>query len=159
MNTHSPNSISLCAPVSGWVIPLEAVSDDVFSRKLLGDGVALVPEEGRLYAPVDGVVDSIFPSLHAYTFTTREGLQVLVHVGLGTIGLAGEGFRCFVKPGDALQAGTPIGEVDLTLRKARGLDPVTMLILCEGAEEMTMSTASGCVNGGEDRIVTLNCNR
>ena len=137
--SETPNSISLRSPVSGWVIPLEAVSDDVFSRKLLGDGIAVVPEEGHIYAPVDGIVDSIFPSLHAYTFTSREGLEVLVHVGLGTIGLEGEGFRCFVQPGDTVAAGQRIAEVDLSLLKARGLDTATMLILCEGAEQMTIT--------------------
>ena len=148
-------SVSLHSPVSGWVIPLEAVSDDVFSRKLLGDGVAIIPEEGTIYAPADGVVDYIFPTLHAYTFTSTEDLEILVHVGLGTISLKGEGFRCFVQAGQSVKAGEAIAEVDLALLKARGLDPATMLVLCAGAEGKTMTAASGCVNGGEDTVLTL----
>ena len=148
-------SVSLHSPVSGWVIPLEAVSDDVFSRKLLGDGVAIVPEEGTIYAPVDGVVDYIFPTLHAYTFTAADNLEVLLHVGLDTISLKGEGFRCFVRPGQSIKAGEAIAEVDLELLKARGLDTATMLVLCAGAEGKTMTAASGCVSGGEDTVLTL----
>lgn len=148
-------SVSLLAPVSGWVIPLEKVEDTVFSRKLLGDGIAFVPEEGSIFAPVDGVVDSIFPTLHAYTFTCTQGLEILLHVGLGTITLEGAGFRCFVQPGETVRAGQKIGEVDLALLKARNLDPVTMLILCEGGEGMDMTVAGGCVTGGEDAVLTL----
>ena len=149
------SSASLRSPVSGWVIPLEAVNDDVFSRKLLGDGVAVVPEEGTIYAPVDGIVDSVFSSLHAYTVLTAEGLGVLVHVGLGTVALDGEGFRCYVQPGQTVKAGEPVAEVDLALLKSRGLDTTTMLIVCEGAQGLLMTGASGCVSGGEDAILTL----
>lgn len=154
-NTKYP--IGILAPVSGWVIPLETVEDTVFSRKLLGDGIALVPEEGTIYSPVDGIVETIFPTLHAYTFSSRQGQQILVHVGLGTIALEAEGFRCFVQPGDTVKAGQPIGEVDLALLKARNLDTVTMLTLCEGAEGLSLIAASGCVNGGEDTVLNLFC--
>ena len=148
--------ITLRSPVSGQVLPLEEVGDDVFSRKLLGDGAAVLPSDGTICAPVDGIVGSIFSGGHAYTFTSPEGLEILVHVGLETVALEGAPFRCFVSQGEAVKAGQVIAQADLDLIQRRGARTVTMLVVCEGAEECTMTKSSGCVVAGQDVLLTLN---
>lgn len=148
-------SISLLAPVSGQILALEELEDGVFSQRLLGDGIAVRPVDGTICAPAEGTVGSVLPALHAYTFTTRQGLELLVHVGLDSGRLQGQGFRCFVQPGETVKAGQVIAEADLTLMKDRGLRTETMLILCEGAEACTLKAASGTVLAGEDAVLTL----
>ena len=74
--------IRISAPVSGKLIPITSVPDSVFSEKLLGDGVAIMPTDGKIYSPVDGVVDNVAETLHAYGFKSDDGIEVLVHFGL-----------------------------------------------------------------------------
>ena len=92
--------MSLLAPLSGQAVPLEQVPDDVFSQKILGDGIAIIPADGKLYAPVDGEIASIAETLHAYGFTSENGMEILVHVGLDSVALKGEGFKSHVQLGD-----------------------------------------------------------
>ena len=99
-NANNPAKQTLLAPLNGKVIPLDQVQDDVFSQKVLGDGVAIQPENGKLYSPVDGEISSIAETLHAYGFSTEDGLEILVHVGLDTVTLKGEGFKPCVQEGD-----------------------------------------------------------
>ena len=87
---------SILAPLSGQAVPLEQVPDDVVSQKILGDGIAIIPADGKLYAPVDGEIASIAETLHAYGFTSEDGLEILVHVGLDSVALRGEGFTPYV---------------------------------------------------------------
>ena len=90
----------ILAPVKGKVIPLEQVPDEVFAEKVLGDGVAIIPEDGKIYSPVDGTITTITDSLHAYGFETEDGIQMIVHFGLETVNLKGKGFTSRVKVGD-----------------------------------------------------------
>ena len=101
MKNHA-NKISVLAPLTGQIITLEQVPDPVFSGKMLGDGIAIVPEEGKIYSPVNGIVTTVSTTLHAYGFSTTEGLDILVHVGLETVSLNGDGFKSYVKEGDAV---------------------------------------------------------
>jgi len=142
------------APMSGQVIALGDVPDEVFSQRVLGDGAAILPADGRLLSPVDGVVSSIAATKHAYGFTTDDGMEILVHVGLDTVQLNGEGFTPCVREGDRVRAGQLIAQVDLPLLKARGLNPVTPVILTEGAEELTLQAAPGSVRAGKDALLT-----
>ena len=86
MNHHA-NNLSVLAPLSGEIIALEQVSDPVFSGKVLGDGIAIIPEDGKIYSPVNGTVTTVSSTLHAYGFSTESGLDILVHVGLETVSL------------------------------------------------------------------------
>lgn len=146
---------SLLAPFSGRAIPLEQVPDDVFSRKLLGDGAAIIPADGRLCAPADGVVSMIAETLHAYVFTSGDGLEILVHVGLDSAALGGEGFTPRVKQGDRVRAGQLVAEIDLKLLERRGVPNVVPILICEGAEDVTMNTVTGNVTAGEDAVILL----
>ena len=112
MNHHA-NDLSVLAPLSGEIFALEQVSDPVFSGKVLGDGIAIIPEDGKIYSPVNGTVTTVSSTLHAYGFSTEIGLDILVHVGLETVSLKGEGFKVYIKEGDMVKAGELIAEVDL----------------------------------------------
>lgn len=147
--------MKLLAPMSGKVIPIENVPDKVFSGKIMGDGAAIIPEDGRLYSPVDGRVSSVAETLHAYGFTSDDGLEILVHVGLETVGLKGEGFKPVIQAGDRVKAGDMIAEIDLDLIRGKGIDAVTPVVICEGAENKNIEIAGGSVRGGVDAIITL----
>ena len=117
------------APVCGEVIKLEDVKDEVFSQKLAGDGVAIIPSNGEIVAPVDGVITRLFPTQHAFLITTKDNLDVMVHIGLDTVELRGEGFKSLKKEGDKVKANTPIISVDLEYLKSKGKDIVTPIVI------------------------------
>ena len=146
---------SILAPLSGQAVPLEQVPDDVFSQKILGDGIAIIPTDGKLYAPVDGEIASVAETLHAYGFTSEDGLEILVHVGLDSVALKGEGFTPHVKEGDKVQAGQLVAEIDLKLLESKGVPTITPVLICEGAEDIPMSTMTGNVKGGKNPVITL----
>ncbi|MEG0330433.1 MAG: beta-glucoside-specific PTS transporter subunit IIABC [Longicatena sp.] len=104
---------SVESPLTGRVVALKDVQDNAFASEVLGKGVAIIPTEGVLVAPVDGVVSVLFPTLHAVGFTSDDGVEVLVHVGLDTVQLNGEGFMAFVKQGDHVSKGQKILEFDI----------------------------------------------
>lgn len=79
----------ICSPCNGRVVPITEVPDPTFSEKILGDGVAVIPSEGRFYAPADGEVTAVFDTLHAFTMTTTQGVELLLHIGLDTVILKG----------------------------------------------------------------------
>ena len=146
---------SIFAPMSGTVVPLEQVPDEVFSKKLLGDGVAILPKEGKIYAPVDGEVATVAETLHAYGFLSKEGMEILIHVGLETVHLKGEGFISHVKAGDPVVKGDLIAEVDLDFLKSRDISAITPVVICNGAEDLDLQTADGEVTAGQDTLIVL----
>ena len=154
-NTETGLLKSLLAPLSGRVIPLDQVPDEVFSQKVLGDGVAIEPADGKIYAPVDGEIASVAETLHAYGFTSDDGLEILVHVGLDSVALKGEGFKSHVQVGDKVKAGQLVAEADLEFLKSKGVPTVTPVLICEGAEDLPMNAASGQVKAGQDTLITL----
>lgn len=95
----------LGAPAKGKAVSLKEVSDPTFSEGILGDGVAVIPSEGKIYAPADGTIGMVFDTLHAISLTTDFGAEVLIHVGLDTVQLKGEGFEGHVKAGDTVKKG------------------------------------------------------
>ena len=147
--------MSILAPLSGLAVPLEQVPDDVFSQKILGDGIAIIPSDGKIYAPVTGEISNVMDTLHAYGFTSEDGLELLVHVGLDSVALKGEGFVSHVKTGDKVKAGQLVAEVDLKLLESKGVPTITPVLICEGAEEMSMTKAAGAVRAGRDAAITL----
>lgn len=116
-------------PVHGQVMPLNEVDDEVFASRAMGDGVAVQPTDGNIYAPVSGEVLTVFPTQHAVGIRTAGGIEVLVHIGINTVDLKGEGFNMTIKQGDHVKVGQQIGTVDLALLQKRGYDTTTMLIV------------------------------
>ena len=155
-STKEKNKVlSVIAPLSGKVVALEQVPDPVFAEKALGEGAAIIPESGKIYSPVDGEVASVAATQHAFGFSSTDGLDVLVHVGLETVALNGEGFIVHVKEGDKVKAGDLVAEVDLKFLESKNLNPITPVIICDGMDEMSMSIAGGTVSAGKDAVITL----
>ena len=155
-STKEKNKVlSVIAPLSGKVVALEQVPDPVFAEKALGEGAAIIPESGKIYSLVDGEVASVAATQHAFGFSSTDGLDVLVHVGLETVALNGEGFTVHVKEGDKVKAGDLVAEVDLKFLDSKNINPITPVIICDGMDEMSMSIAGGTVSAGKDAVITL----
>ena len=146
---------SILAPLSGQAIPLEQVPDDVFAQKILGDGIAIIPTDGKIYAPVDGEIATVAETLHAYGFASEDGLEILVHVGLDSVKLKGEGFTSHVQVGDKVKAGQLVAEVDLKYLISQGISVITPVVICEGAEDAALDTAVGDVKARKTKVISL----
>lgn len=140
------------APVTGKLQKLEDVKDDVFSKKMLGDGFAIDPSNGKIVAPVDGTIDSVMDTKHAITLKTNKGhLDVLMHLGLDTVELKGKPFIINVKPGDKVKAGTQIGSMDIKAIKEAGKEPVVLTIIANmDYVDHVVRMSDGEVEAGKD---------
>ena len=116
------------SPVDGKIITLEEVSDPVFSSKSMGDGFAVIPESNSVFSPIVGTVVSIFPTKHAIGLVDDEDNEVLIHIGIDTVSLNGEGFTILVKEGDAVNSATQLAEVDFAFLKSAQKETTTMVI-------------------------------
>lgn len=146
---------TILAPLTGKTVSLSEVPDPVFAEKVIGDGIAIIPEDGKIVSPVDGEVSSIAETGHAYGFTADNGLEVLVHVGLETVSLKGECFKVYAKAGDKVKAGDLIGEVDLNLLKEKGLNSISPVLICSDLEEKEILYTEGNVKAGESVVLTV----
>ena len=139
---------TISSPLQGKAIALEEVKDEVFSQKILGDGIAVVPEKGELYAPADGVIESVFGTKHAISMKTAAGAELLMHIGMDTVKRDGKGFDPQVKDGETVKKGQLLMKFDLDGIKADGYD-VTTPIVVTNADEFTIKTvAEGAVVPG-----------
>lgn len=140
------------APVTGKLQKLEDVKDDVFSKKMLGDGFAIDPSNGKIVAPVDGTIDSVMDTKHAITLKTNKGhLDVLMHLGLDTVELKGKPFIINVKPGDKVKAGTQIGSMDIKAIKEAGKEPIVLTIIANmDYVDHVVRMSDGEVEAGKD---------
>lgn len=146
--------LSVLAPMNGQAVPLDQVPDEVFSQKVLGDGLAVIPSEGKIFSPVNGEISSIAETKHAYGFTADNGLEVLVHFGLETVALQGQGFTPHVQVGDRVKAGDLVAEVDMEFLKSKQINTITPVLICDGMDDMQIETAAGMVKTG-DTVITL----
>jgi len=119
----------IVSPADGDIVTLEDVPDEVFSAKLAGDGVALMPRSNTFVAPVTGTVSKIFSTNHAFSICTKDNLEVLVHIGLDTVELNGEGFKRLAQEGDKVSVGKPIISADLAFIESKGKSIVTPIVL------------------------------
>ena len=123
----------IASPVTGQMIALESVNDPTFSRKLLGDGFAVIPSDGIIKAPADGRIEVAYETGHAIGMTTVLGTELLIHVGIDTVSLNGEGFERLVSEGQEVKKGDPLLRVDLKTLARREKDP-TVLVIFTGGE-------------------------
>lgn len=147
-------TFSAVACVSGEVVPITEVPDEVFSKKVLGDGCAIIPndDDGRILAPFDGKITSVAATKHAYSIEHESGVEVLIHIGLESVSLDGEGFEPLVKEGDRVKKGDPIAQVNFLLLKSRGIKTVTPMIVTEHPKNMNIAFMSGKISAGDDLI-------
>lgn len=121
--------IILSNPIKGEIIKLEKVPDEVFAQNMLGDGFAIFPLEGLLYSPVDGEIKMLFPTFHALTIETKQGLDIMIHIGIDTVELEGRGFTPLVKPGDKVKRGDLMIIFDIETIKEKLKSPITPVII------------------------------
>ncbi|AFM69306.1 beta-glucoside-specific PTS transporter subunit IIABC [Enterococcus hirae] len=128
-DTISSARHNLKSPLSGKVLPLSDVPDKVFSSGAMGKGLAIDPEKGELIAPADGEITTIFPTGHAVGLTTKDGIEILMHIGMDTVELEGQGFETFVKQGDQVKAGDLMVRFDIEAIKAAGYSVITPIVI------------------------------
>lgn len=146
---------ALLAPVSGKIIPLSEVRDEAFAGGILGQGAAVIPENGEICAPCDGVISVMYPTGHAVGIKSDIGAEILIHVGMDTVTLNGSCFDVKVKAGDHVKAGQLLVRANIEGIKKEGLDITTPVIVANTADYMQIKTAAEeCVKSGE---VLLNC--
>lgn len=137
---EAADTLVLTSPVRGVVKPISESADPVFSSKAMGDGIAVDPVEGAVYAPCDGVVSLVFPTKHAIGIRAANGMELLIHAGIDTVKLNGEGFEAFVKEGDEVKQGQKLLTFDMEFITSHGAGVQTMMMLPEvGAVEMTVT--------------------
>lgn len=124
------DGIVIAAPIKGKVVELSAVSDPTFGEGMLGKGVAILPAEGKVYAPADGEISLLFDTLHAVSMTTSEGVELLIHIGLETVGLKGEGFEAHIQTGDQVKKGDLLLSMDLEKIREAGCETISPIVVC-----------------------------
>lgn len=140
---------TIYAPLKGRTVPLDEVPDQVFSDKLMGDGLAIYPDNGEVVAPFDGTVELVFPTKHAIGLKSESGVEVLIHFGLETVGLQGEGFTVHVDSGDTIVKGQLLMTVDLDYIKTHAKSDITPIIVTNSGEHEIKTTHDGAVDTGE----------
>lgn len=126
--------IQICAPVTGTTMSLTQVPDPTFSEGSLGKGIAVMPAEGKVYAPCDAAVDLMFPTGHAVNLFADCGAEILVHLGLDTMGLGEACFKVHAQNGDRVKKGDLLMEMDLDMIREAGLNPVTLVVICNSGD-------------------------
>ena len=144
--------LKICSPLNGKAVSLDSVPDPVFSDRVLGDVCAVIPSDGKIYSPVNGEISSIAETNHAYGFSSDDGLEVLVHFGLETVALKGNGFTPHVAVGDKVKIGDLVAEVDVELLKSKNINLITPVLVCDGADDLEMQVSDGTVKAGDKLI-------
>ena len=143
-NETTVSSNNLKAFLSGKVIPIEEVNDSVFSAKILGDGLAIEPENELIVAPCDGVISTVMAdSKHAVGITAENGMELLIHEGIDTVALNGEGFELFVKEGDNVKEGDKLIHFDAKLIKSKGYQTTCILVVTNSDDFPNMKLHTG----------------
>src|SRR4029453_17584116 len=148
--------VSLRAPLSGVVWPLERIPDPVFAQKMVGDGASIDPIDAVLVAPCDGDVLSLHPAGHAVTLSTAEGAEILLHIGIDTVTLKGKGFHPMVSAGETVRAGAPLIEFDLDYLATHAKSLLTQIVITNGDGLRNWQRASGQVVAGKDLLFSVN---
>lgn len=149
------NGNQLYAPMKGRTVPLVDVPDPTFADGLLGNGIAIIPTDGRVCSPADGVVENILDSGHACALTSSTGLEILIHVGLNTVELKGGPFRIHCKKGDTVRKGQLLFEADLNAIQAAGLPIITPVVVCNWEDYPAFNTVTGKNVTPDDIIIEV----
>lgn len=151
----SGESLTLFAPLSGPIVSLDAVPDRVFAERMVGDGISIDPVSQTLLAPCDATVAQIHASRHAVALTSEAGVELLIHIGLETVNLNGEGFKARVRVGDKVKAGQPLIDFDADHILKSAYNPLTQMVITGGSPSVIARRASGLARAGETALLTL----
>lgn len=151
------NQITIVNPIQGEVIKLEEVKDDAFASGILGKGAAIRPSEGTVYAPLDGEVTVLFPTLHAIGFKADSGVELLIHIGLDTVQLEGQGFEALIKQGDRVKQGQPLIRFDKAFIESKGYSTETPVIVSNTDAYLdVVAVAEGVTAPGQPLLKVVN---
>ena len=142
-------------PMNGKLIPIEKVKDEAFAQKMMGDGFAIEPSDGDVFAPIDAEVMFVFDTKHAIALQTSDGTELLIHMGIDTVKLKGEGFDVFVKAGDEVKAGDKLAHMDLELLKKEDIDPTTSVLFTNLASDKHIVVKEGEVKADEPHLISI----
>lgn len=151
----SNNLLNIVSPLEGEIIAIEDVPDVIFAEKIVGDGIAIVPTGNKIVAPVTGEIVKIYETNHAFAIRSKEGLEVLVHFGLDTVELRGEGFTRIAEEGQNINAGETIIEFDLALLTEKAKSVITPCIVSNMDEIKSMTKLTGAVKAGETVVLEI----
>jgi len=140
---------TIIQPLEGKLLPIEEVPDPVFSQKMMGDGFAINPSNGVLISPIDGTVINVFPTKHAISLADHNGREILIHVGLDTVTLKGEGFTPFVKDGDKVKQGQKLMEINFDSIKSKVPSIITPVVFTNLSENEKV-----VVEGDQVRVIS-----
>lgn len=152
---NKKKTLTVGAPLAGEAVPVAQVNDPTFSEDILGRGMAIRPTGGRVVAPVDGVVTQMFETGHAVSLTSRDGVELLVHVGLDTIRLKGEHYTIRAHTGDEVKAGDVLMECDLTAIQAAGYDIITPIVVIDANQYASVEMETGRTVTELDEIIRI----
>lgn len=144
----------MVAPVTGNALPLSECSDLIFAEKNLGDGIVLIPDKKEIYAPVDGIVIQTVDTLHAICIEGRGGIELLIHLGIGTAELNGKGLKLFVELGSIIEKGDKIGEMDIDFIKNEGYSTEVPMIFLNEDSFKIVEYHTGPMIGGESTAIS-----
>lgn len=141
------------APMAGNAVPVSEVPDPVFAEGMMGNGIAIEPTDGKVYAPCDATVDVMFDTGHAVSLVADTGAEILIHVGLETVSLEGKPFKVHIAKGDKVKKGQLMIEADLEAIKAAGLKTITPVVVCNHDEYSTFHTITGKTVTTDDVVI------
>lgn len=151
----SAKKIVLKAPFTGYLLPITEVPDPVFSQKMVGDGISIDPVTNCLLAPCRGEISQLHSANHAVTIATDDGIEVMIHIGLETVMLKGEGFKPLVKKGDKVKAGDALIEFDMDIVATKAASLLTQIVITNSDQVAKFQYAEGPVEANRDTVLTL----
>lgn len=141
---------TIVSPVTGEVIPLSNVKDEVFSTKMMGDGFAVIPQDDQIYAPVKGTITSVFPTKHAISIVTKNGREVLIHIGIETVDLKGSGFEVLVNEGQVVKENDLLVNINRDYLKENGKDDTVIILFPDTLKGKKIIIKHGELNHGQE---------
>ena len=133
-NIFKNSDITICAPIKGKLVSIKTVNDPTFKDEILGKGIAIIPYEGKIYAPDSGTVSSVFPTGHAVIMVMNSGVELLIHFGIDTVKLNRDYFKVHVQNGQKVLKGELLIEADMEKIKEKGYDVITPVVVCNTEE-------------------------
>ena len=149
------NTDDFYAPMVGKAVPITEVPDPTFAEGMLGNGIAIEPADGKVYAPCNATVDMMFTTGHAVSLVAENGAEILIHVGLETVSLEGKPFTVHVANGDKVKKGQLLVEADLEAIQAAGLNTITPMVICNTDDYPTFNTIVGKEVTNDDVVIEL----
>ena len=149
------NGNHIYAPMAGQAVAITEVPDPTFAEGMMGNGIAILPESGKVCSPVNGTVDMMFETGHAVSLVSDTGAEILTHVGLETVSLKGAPFKIHVKNGEKVKKGQILMEADLEAIKAAGLPTITPVLICNTDDYTTFKTTTGKAVNNDDVVIEL----